>query len=170
MRTICLALLLSVCLCGCGAQETFETVTDDMLMPVVAIQQEVSLALPEGASLEVAEAEAGGKLYLCENYTVAVQTLDAGDLDKTLRTITGYGKDDLTLMQLRDGEYDRYECAWAAAGEGQEQVGRTLILDDGSYHYTVTVMAPASQAGELAETWQSLIASVRLGAEVNTGS
>lgn len=170
MRIICLALVLALCLCGCGAQQTVETVTDEIITPVVAMAQEVNLALPEGASMEVAEAEDTGKLYLCENYTVAVQTLEAGDLDKTLRTVTGYGREDLTLMQRRDGAYDRYECVWAAAGEGQEQVGRTLVLDDGSYHYTVTVMAPASQAGELTEDWRALMSSVRLGADINTGS
>lgn len=163
-------LVLALCLCGCSAQPAMETVSDDIVTPVAAMQQEILLALPEGASLEVSDTESAGKLYLCENYTVAVQTLDAGDLDKTLRTVTGYGREDVTLMQLRDGVYDRYECAWVAAGEGQEQVGRTLILDDGSYHYTVTVMAPAEQVGELSESWQGLMNSVRLGSQISTGS
>lgn len=169
MRMICLALLVALCLCGCGAQQTLETVTDEIVTPVVATAQQVQLSLPEGAMLEVAESEDTGKLYLCENYTVAVQTLESGDLDRTLRTVTGYGKEELTLLQLRQGEFDRYECAWASAGE-EQQVGRTLILDDGSYHYTVTVMAPAALAGELSEDWQGLMASVRLGQDISTGS
>lgn len=166
MKRVCLVLGLAFCLCGCGAQQTMETVNDEIVTPVVAAEQQVELSLPEGATLEVAEAE--GKLYLCEDYTVAVQTLDAGDLDKTLRTVTGYGADQLTLMRLQQGEFDRYECAWASAGE-EQQVGRTLILDDGNYHYTVTVLAPAELAGKLTEDWQALMASVRIG-QLSTGS
>jgi hypothetical protein len=165
MKKLCFLFAFVLVLTGCQAAPTFET-TDDVYGPQPqSAPRQVALELPEGVQTIAGEQ---GKLYLCEDYTVAVQTLEAGDLDKTLRTVTGYGREELTLLQLRQGEFDRYECAWASAGE-EQQVGRTLILDDGCYHYTVTVLAPATLAGKLTEDWQALMASVRIG-QLSTGS
>jgi VCBS repeat-containing protein len=62
-------------------------------------------------------------------------------------------------MHTKQAETDRYESVWSAVGEGEDQVGRLVILDDGNYHYAVTVMAPAETAGELTKTWQKLLNS-----------
>ena len=131
------------------------------------------LDVPQDASVSVLQGENGEKIYLCDGYTVTIQTFSSGDLKKTLQTLTGYEKEDLTLMQtLQDGA-KRYECVWTAAGEGENQVGRLCLLDDGNYLYAVTAMAGESKAGELQDVWQELFDSFRLvspEAELNTGS
>ena len=152
------ALLLS----GCGAQETFETVSDVQVQSVSATARQVLLTLPEEAAVCVFEDAKAGSLYLCDGYSISLQTLQGGDLDRTLRHVTGYGREQLTLMQTRQGETKRYECVWSAAGEGEDQVGRAVILDDGSYHYVLTAMTGESHAGELAETWQEIFGSFGL--------
>lgn len=156
---IALALIL---LTGCGAQQTFETVTDDYAVSAAAPACKIGLSLPEEAAQTALHSQQEGSLYFCEDYTVAVQTLDGSDLDSTLRSVTGYGKDDLSLITTRRRGTDCYECVWTAAGETSQQVGRTVILDDGSYHYTVTVMADAEKAGQLRKTWDSLLGSFYL--------
>lgn len=162
MKKILIAVALVLFLSGCGAQETFETVSDVVDMPVMAQAQQIELKLPKDAAAASMENPNAGKIYLCDGYTLTVQTMEAGDLDRTLRQLTGYGRQQLTIMETRQGKTKRYESVWTAAGEGGDQVGRAVILDDGNYHYAVTVMADFSTAGELTPVWQELLASAKL--------
>ena len=162
MKKLWAVLILATLLAGCGAEQTFETVSDLNDVSAMVQMQQVELSLPEEAAAPSMENPDAGKLYLCDGYTLAVQTLESGDLDKTLRQLTGYGRSQLTLMQTNRNGIDRYECVWSAAGEDGDQIGRTVILDDGSYHYSVSVMSAADDAGELADTWQKIFDSVKL--------
>lgn len=166
MKKCWIMLALALLLPGCGTQETMETVSDVYDAPVMAQVQQVELTLPEGAAVPSMENPEAGRIYLCDGYTLTVQTGEAGDLDKTLRQVTGYKKEQLTLMETQRGGVTRYECAWSAAGEGGDQVCRAVILDDGSYHYAVTAMTDSAKAGELTAVWQGILDSVRL---VSTG-
>lgn len=165
MKKIWILPVLALLLTGCGAQETFETVSDIYAVPASASGCKLELTLPEEAAQATMES-GDGSLYLCDDYTVAVQTLDGGDLSRTLQHVTGFEKDDLTLMQTEHSGIKRYECAWTAAGEGVDQTCRTVILDNGIGHYAVTVMADYTQAGELAAVWQHILDSAKL---VSTG-
>lgn len=158
---LCLVLLLA----GCGSQQTLETIADDLLQPVMAPMQQLKLTLPENASAMVMEHESMGKLYICDGYTVTVQTMAGGDLDETIRELTGFSRENLTVMQTHQNGVHRTSCVWTAVGEGGDQVGRALILDDGHYHYTVTVMAEAELAGELDSDWQNIFDSAALSTD-----
>lgn len=158
---LALVLLLS----GCGAEETFERVSDVNAAPVLAGDCRLQVSLPEEAALASMEADDGSKIYLCDGYSVTVQTLSGGDLDRTLRQVTGFGRDSLLVMETAGDGYKRYECVWSAAGEGEDQVGRAAVLDDGEHHHIVTVMAGYTQAGDLSSTWQHIMDSATL---VNT--
>lgn len=162
MKKCWIVLALVLFLAGCGAQETFETVSDALDAPAMAQMQQVQLVLPDEAALPSMENSDAGKIYLCDGYTVTVQTMEAGDLDKTLRQSTGFAKNQLTVMETERDGITRYECVWSAAGEGGDQVGRAVVLDDGCYHYVVTVMADFERAGDLTKTWQGILDSVTL--------
>lgn len=159
MRKWWVLLPLVLVVSGCAASETFETVDDEILQPVANAQREITLTVPQSASAEVMESEDGGKLYFCDGYTMAVQTLAGGDLNRTVKALCGYGPQELTLMQIRDGTWSRQEWIWVSAGEGGEQLGRGAILDDGSYHYCLTVMADASEAAALEAEWAGVFES-----------
>ncbi len=159
VKKIWIWIVAALLLCGCGNQVTFETVSDDIWEPVSAQIQQIQIKLPEDAALSVLESPDTGKLYLCDGYTVTLQTMEAGDLSSTLRQTTGFSKEQLPLIKLTDKEVDRYESAWSSAGEGEEQVGRVAVLDDGHYHYVLTVMAGASQAGQYTQIWQEIFDS-----------
>jgi hypothetical protein len=162
MKKVWIVLALAVLLTGCSAQDTFETLSDLLDMPAMAQMQQVDLVIPKEASVPSMESQEAGKIYLCDGYTLTVQTMEAGDLDRTLRQLTGYGRQQMTVMQTRRGSAECYECVWTGAGEGGDQLGRAMVLDDGSFHYAVTVMAAADDAGDLAETWQTIFDSVKL--------
>lgn len=159
MKKCCVVLLMVMLLTGCGTAQTFETVSDELLQPVMEQCGQIVLSVPDSASTAVMEAEDGGKLYLCDGYTLTVQTLAGGDMDRTVRSLCGYPADALTLMQTRDGSWSRYEWVWVSAGEGGEQMGRAAVLDDGRYHYCVTVMSDASDTAALEPEWDAVFAS-----------
>lgn len=160
----CLILMLSMLLlAGCSEPKTFETMSDVYYEPELPDAQRIVLSLPEEAAANVMTDDAGGSLYLCDGYSIMVQTMEAGDLDATLRAVSGFSRDQLQIMEREENTNHRYECVWAAAGEGEDQVGRAVILDDGNYHYIISVMAGASVAGDLTAQWQKLVDSVSLG-------
>ena len=150
-------------LTGCGQPEVLETVSDTYEIAQLPEAEETSFWLPEGAALSVSGGE--GKLYVCDDFTASVQVLVSGDLDATLRSVTGYNRDRLELLGWKTNQGQRWECAWACAGEAGDTVARTLVLDDGNYHYTLTVQADAEKGGELALIWQEVFNSFRLGQE-----
>ena len=153
-------------LTGCGAQQTFETVDDVFEAGNNAAVGTVKLSLPDEAAVPVMESGTGGSLYLCDGYDLTVQTMEGGDLNRTLLQMTGYPADALQCIKTKPDGVTRYDLAWTSAGENGDLVARGVVLDDGAYHYVVTVMADAQISGSLRETWETLLESVRI---VSTG-
>lgn len=158
MKKVWIVMVLMTLLTGCGAAQTFETV-DDVYSPQEAPEpKQVSLTLPEDAAAQTMESDQG-TLYFCDGYEIMVETLSGGDINSTLKNLTGFSRDALTVMETSVSDVTRYECVWTAAGEAGDQVGRAVILDDGSYHYCLSVMAHSNDAGSLQESWQELLMS-----------
>ncbi len=162
MKKILVAILLMSLLSGCKAPEPFETMTDLYYTPETPQPAKISVWLPENTVSEVLKNEDSGTIYLCDGYSVALQTMAAGDLDATLQAVTGYSADSLRGISWKQGTLGRYECAWASAGESGEQISRTVVLDDGTHHYAVTVTGPAPEAAAMAATWKTIMDSVAL--------
>ena len=152
--------LLLLLLTGCAGQGDFETV-GDVYAPELLTPKRVVLTLPSDAAVQTLSGD-GGRLYLCDGYTVSVQTVEGGNLEETLRQVTGFSADRLTLLETERDGLRSYSCVWTAAGEGGDQIARTVILDDGNFHYAVTAMAPSESAGALSNTWQEIFQSVKL--------
>lgn len=166
MKRIMILMLCACLLAGCKSPEAYETMTDLYYIPETPEPAQITLWLPETGALSVLENQENGKLYLCDGYSVAVQTMAAGDMDATLSAATGYSREQLHGIGWQRDGVARYECAWASVGETGDQIGRTIVLDDGAYHYVVTVMGQADLAGSLAQTWADITDSVAL----HTGS
>ena len=162
MRKLCILLASLVLLAGCAAKPVFEQVDDVYAPSQVSDPKRIHLELPADASSQVLSGNAGN-LYFCDGYEIMIQTFPSGNLDGTLKSLTGYERESLSVLQTRTGELKRYECAWTAAGEGGDRVGRVVVLDDGSYHYCMTVMAPEAEAARLRDTWKALFDSFILG-------
>ena len=161
MKKIWILVLALMLLCGCGAEETFETVGDEIVQQVLAQQREILLKLPEETLLPAVETD-GRTLYSCSGYDVTVQTLAGGDLNATVRQISGFAADDLTVIQSATGELTCYEFVWTGTGDLGEEVCRAKILDDGNYHYVLTASASAKMAGELQEIWNGMFETFEL--------
>ena len=160
MNRMWMILPLVICLWGCAPEETLETVEDEWLQPVMAVPGSLSLQLPETAE-PVLETDTE-QMYLQEDSEILVQTLSSGDLGKTISTICGYDRENLTILNTFTDGVERYEFVWASAGEQGERLGRAVILDDGNYHYCVSVLGDADRAAEFEEIWERLFDSVAL--------
>ena len=154
-------MLIAVLLCGCAAQDTFETISDEAILPVMAQPRDIAVELPGEAALPVVENDAG-RIYLCEDYEIVLQTLESGDLEKTMQTISGFEKEDLTVMETFSGDTTRYEFVWVSAGETGEQIGRGVVLDDGNYHYVLSSTVSADLIEEYQEIWNGIFESFKL--------
>lgn len=142
MKRILLVLLMSLLLAGCAEAELGETVADVWQEAVtVAAPRETRLELP-GEAVACAMESDTGRLYFGDGYEVMVQTLSSGDLDATIRALTGFDREDITVLQSQS-DPKRWEFAWASAGEGGERLGQGVVLDDGNYHYCLTVLQDA---------------------------
>jgi len=159
------ALLFVLCvalMAGCGARETFETVDDVMVTEPVASSQQFFVQLPEEAAAPTFQDDSGTELYVCQGYTISKQILKSGDLEKTVKALTGKHKSELEVIKTLHENFDRYDFVWAAAGEDGLQLGRACILDDGNYHYALSAMAQEEQSGRLRETFQEMFDPCKL--------
>ena len=145
--------VLALVLSACGPEETpvFESVGEQ------AYEQEsrpvagrIALMIPEEAVSEAMADGLGGELYTWEDHTLQLQTLDGGDIRRTVESLTGFDYDDLTVMASKKGDLMYYRTVWSTAGEEGTMLGRALIADDGYYHYCVSLLSPEdSDSGEV---------------------
>lgn len=155
--------LIFVCLLlsGCGAEQTMETVADEWVEEVMAPAREILVELPEEAAAPAAE-NADGRIYLCSDYEIEIHTMPGGDLDATIRNLCGYDRDALTVISSNPQGLKRYDFVWTAVGEGGDRIGRAVILDDGTYHYTMTVLRTAESVERSQIVWRSVFESFTL--------
>ena len=164
MKKLCVLVALMMVLTGCaGNQTTFETVADELVQVISPRQRQILLEIPNEAAEAVFNGESGDKLYVCENYTLTIQTMQAGDLERTVRALSGYGQDAITVLHTDAGEFVRYDLVWTSAGEDGSQIGRAAVLDDGNYHYAVSCMAPEDVYYLAEPGWDRIFGSFWLG-------
>ena len=158
MKHLIWMVLLAILLTGCTAEETLETVSDEWVMPVMAQPREISVRLPEDTVTPVLEQD-DRRLYMGQNYEIMVETLSSGDLSATIRSLCGYEKDQLTVLETRQEDADRYDFVWTTAGERGDRLGRAAILDDGNYHYC---MYAIRDQGDTNIVWRDVFSSFSL--------
>lgn len=157
---ILVVMMLMTLLTGCGSV-TYEVVSDEFAVPEMPQPREVHFFLAEESVMPAMESEAG-QLYLCGDYDVVSQTLEGGDLDRTVRAVSGYGPEELTLIQTASGEVDRYEFVWTSCSDGGQQIGRATLLDDGSYHYVLSATIDAELMEQYQEIWNGIFETYEL--------
>lgn len=161
LRKIAVIVLCMVLLCGCTAEETYETIADEWIVPVMAQPREIAVTLPDNAVAPVLHGE-GAQLYLSEGYEILLETVAAGDLSATVRNISGFEKENLTILETMQDDAVRYDFVWVSAGEKGDRLGRCVILDDGNYHYCMSVLQDAEGNGKSQIVWDEVFTSFSL--------
>ncbi len=156
--------LLVLFLSGCNAVPAWETLGNiSHQSPTEPIRAVIQLSLPADAAQNTFRGE-DNTMYLCEDYTISLQTFSSGDLSATVRRLTGYDAKQLTVLETVSGSAKRYDLIWTAVSDQGDILCRGAVLDDGNYHYTLSVMAESSLTGKLSEEWNQLFGSFRLEA------
>lgn len=161
VRKYVLLLFVLLLLTGCAREETLETVSDEYVQPAAAQPKRISVELPDDVVAPVMESTSE-QVYLCDGYEIVIETRNGGDFNDTVQTICGYDKDDLTILTTREGEADRHEFVWASAGEEGERIGRAVILDDGDYHYCMSILRDADTTEDSQIVWNHVFSSFHL--------
>lgn len=154
-------LLLGAILCGCSKVETFEVISDNVVYDQTIMPSNIQLSIPEDGAISVMSSS-GSQSYEGEHYQIIVQTFPSGNLDQTLRLVTGYGKNQLQVVEVTEKNLDKYLCAWSAVSEEGDLVGRCAVLDDGRYHYCLSVLADARMSGEIRDDIDAIFAGYSL--------
>lgn len=162
MCLLVLIIVLSMVLPGCGAAETFETLGEISFPDTPGVHRNISFSVPKEAAAPVVQGEKG-QLYVCEGYELWSQTLPGGDIARTVKAVSGYDREELTVLQQQAEGVKRYDFAWTSAGEQGALIGRAAVLDDGNYHYVLAAMCDALDAGELRGSWDTVFQSFSLG-------
>lgn len=161
MRKYTLLLLIALLLSGCTGEETFETIADEWAAPVMAQPREVTVHLPDNAVAPVLEND-GQQVYLSDAYEIMIETLSAGDVDASIQALTGYNREQLCVMETCRENVTRYEFVWTCTGEEGQRLGRGVILDDGNYHYCMSVLRDAQDSTSAQIVWNDVFSSFRL--------
>lgn len=160
MKKWCImAVAAALFLSGCGAQPTFETISDDLSQQTAALPREMKVNLPPESAVLTMQKPEQGTLYVCDGYTATIQNLPGGDLGGTLEEITGYTLAKLNPVETAAGAYKRYDFVCSVAGENGDELCRGAVIDDGSYHYVLTLTAQADKARDLEKTWKKITES-----------
>ena len=157
------AMIVSVLLlfCGCAAEETYETVMDVWEEVPAPEAKSICVDLPGESAMPVMESD-GGRVYVSSDHEIYVQTMPGGDIGATIEEMSGHPQESLTVLSTMQDDAMRYDFVWATAGEGGDLLGRGIILDDGSYHYTMTVLRDADTVQSSTVVWDAVFSSFRL--------
>lgn len=158
MKKVLCLILSAFLLTGCATQTAMETVADELDVPVMANPRQVIIDLPQEAGIAAMESE-NGRLFLCDDYTVSIETMASGDLDATLKSLTGRGEDALTLVETQQGNCKRYDFVWAGTDDDGEFTGRGSIIDDGVYHYCLSLVRPLEKVNSSQVVWRQVFNS-----------
>lgn len=162
MKKLWFISVLVLLLTGCNSAQQYERQEGACCVDEIAEPGLICITATDAMAAPVMSTENSDRLYVSEDYVVTLQTVPGGNLDGTLRSCTGFGQDRLTVVETEKDGMKRYDCAWTAAGEGTQTVGRTTVLDDGYYHYVLTVSAPGSNSAVMTAAWQQLAESFKV--------
>ncbi len=156
-----LTVLMLLLLAGCGTQETYETIADVDIQSVMAQPRQILVDLPGDALAPVLKTE-GEQVYLSQDYEIIIETRAAGDLKATVQALSGFEPEDVTMLKTDLKEGTRHEFVWACAGEDGDRLGRAVILDDGDYHYCMSVLRDAENQKVSQISWEDVFSSFRI--------
>ena len=163
MKLLIVLALLTGLLTGCGSAAPGETLGNIMEeIPQLPPPREVQVTLPGEAAIPTME-QSGQRYYLCDDYEITLGRQPSGDLAATVKDLSGYAPEDLTVMETDTPGARRYDFVWTTTGEQGQQLGRAAVLDDGNYHYTLSVLRDADTTESLQVSWNQVFSSFSLG-------
>lgn len=163
MKKCVMWIVMALLLTGCAAEPVYETIGDVCgNSEPVGSPGTMDFALPDGAQMEVLEEDDDCKSYAVGEWEIWTEVYTGGDLSATIEQVTGLGAEALTVIESPAQELACHETVWSTTGEDGVKVGRTAVLDDGAYHYCISVMVPEEDAAEVGDFFSQILQSVTI--------
>ena len=87
MKKLGILLLAAVLLSGCMAAPVYEELGNVDVHGEIPAVKTIVIDLPADASVQTVQG-GSGKIYLCDGYDIMVETMTAGDQDRSIRSNT----------------------------------------------------------------------------------
>ncbi len=155
-----LVLMVAFSACAEEADPVFETVAD-AIVPAAVEAKPIFVWMPNEAAAQTMAAE--GECYTWGQCELRVQTLDGGDIRRTMEALTGQKAEKLTVMEYERQGLQMYQTVWSMTGEEGITLGRAMVADDGHYHYCISLLSP--EGVDTAEDYAQICASFSLTGE-----
>ena len=133
---ICLALLL----CGCQAEMQWETVDDDIVMVSAPAEDPYIITFGLPADTEASPlSEDYRSLYVHEDgdYEILSDVISAYSLDDALQQVSGFGKDELEVIETSRFGLPEYQFAWVSNSDEGTFLSRASLVEDSDYYYAL---------------------------------
>ncbi len=169
-RCFPIVLILAFLLCGCRAEPDWETV-DDAAVQVSAPAEPpyvITYSIPADASMEPLSARNCG-LYVGEGgeYEIMSDVISASSLDDALRQVSGFGLDELDVIETSRFGLPEYRFAWSSASDEGEFVSEASLVQDGGYYYALVFSTRQGLNGKYDECAEAVFASFGLYGDEN---
>lgn len=151
----------AVLLAGCSAQPVYETIGNACEGVSDSEPMTIQMWLPQEAALEASSPD-GESRYTWGDWEIWTQVCSGGDLEETLKTMSGMDRQYLTVMSRKMGEYTCHETVWSATREDGAMLCRGAVVDDGIHHYCIGLMAAEEESAEAKEVFDQILESVSL--------
>ncbi len=118
----------------------WETVDDEVIPASGPIEEPyvITFGVPDDATMEPLSAHDRG-LYVAENgdYEVYSDVIAAPNLDQALKAVSGFGEDELDVVETTRFGLPEYRFAWASASDEGGRVSRAALVEDENYFYAL---------------------------------
>jgi len=156
---------LGAALCACRAEPDWETV-DDPAVPVMAPASApyiITYGVPNDATEEPLS-EKNRSLYVGQNgdYEILSEVITAATLDDALRQVSGFGEDELEIVETTRFGLPDYRFAWSSVSDEGEYVSEASLVEDGDYYYALVFSVRQGLGGQYDECAASVFASFGL--------
>lgn len=156
-------------LSGCRAEPARQTVEDE-LEPVIAVTQQpyrIVFGVPEDAEPVPAEEGESRKCYEQTEgtYEIVTDAVIADGIDTVIQELSGFPRDQLTVLNTKRGAMEEYRFAWASSSEGGVILSSAAVLEDGNRYYSLVFSTPEQYGKQCAPCMEAVFDSFSVDGE-----
>lgn len=160
-----LALCAAALLAGCRAEVQWETVDDEVVAASGPAEAPyvITFGVPEDAD-QAPLSEEGRRLYVQTDgdYEILSDVVTAPNLDEALRQVSGFGRDEIEVVEARRFGLPEYRFAWASESDEGSYLSQATLIEDGSYFYALIFSVREEESRDYADCAEAVFASLGL--------
>ncbi len=144
LRILAAALGVAALCSGCAgvpAAGSWETVDDTAAVAASGPVEEpyvITFGIPEDVVLEPVT-DGGRSLYVQKDgdYEIVSDVFTAASRDEAIRRLTGFGADELEILETERFGLPEYRFAWASTTDEGAYVSQAALVEDTDYYYAL---------------------------------